>query len=65
MRSTFGDLFFVCYTEAMLAIEGQVDLLHSFQETRQTLFVSPFQDRPNQQAADALLLLARFHAEKE
>ena len=62
MRPAVGDLFFVCYPEAMLAVKRQVNLFHGFQVTRQILLVSPFQDRLDQQAADALLLPAGFHA---
>ena len=65
MRSTVGNLFLVAYPETMLAVKRQVDFFHSFKITRQTLFVSPLQDRLDQQAADTLLLLAWFHAEKE
>lgn len=65
MRTTVGNLFFVTHPETMLTIKGQVDFFHGFKVTRQTLFVSLLQDRLDQQAADTLLLLAWFHAEKE
>jgi len=64
MRPAIGNLLFVRHPEAVLTVERQVNFFHGFEVTRQTLPVSPFQDRLDQQAAHTVLLLAGFQVKK-